>query len=47
MTGAAVSISQVNTQKCDYSLKTDLTIVKKKTPSDYLSNSATEETHIK
>ena len=47
ITGAAVSILQADTQKHDHSLKTDLTIVKKKTPSKYSSNSATEKAHIK
>ena len=47
MTGAAVSTSQVDTQKHNHSLKTDLIIVKKKTLSEYLSNLATEKTHIK
>ena len=47
MTGAAVSTPQVDTQKHNYSLKTDLMIVKKKISSEYLNNPATEKTYIK
>ena len=47
MTGAAVSTSQVDTQKHNYSLKTDLMIIKKKVPSEYSSNPATEKAYIK
>ena len=47
MTSAAVSTSQVDMQKCDHSLKIDLTIIKKKMSSEYLSNSVTKKTYIK
>ena len=47
MTGAAVSTPQVDTQKCDHPLKTDLIIIKKKMPSEYSSNPATEKAYIK
>ena len=47
MTGAAVRTPQVDMQKCDHPLKTDLMIVKKKMSSEYSSNLATEKAHIK
>ena len=47
ITGAAVSTPQVDTQKHDCSLKTDLIIVKKKMSYEYLNNPATEKACIK